>query len=94
VIEPISHPEGEHQEVWVVGQPNSAQIGGETVEFPPYRFRWTDELARKHYDVDTALEAAQAFVNYRQEDVTGPWDEGPRILVRTVTCGPWEEVGL
>lgn len=88
---PLALPEGTHLEVWVVGQPNSVEtpVLGK-VDFPPYRMHWTDALAQKHYGVPTALEAAQAFVRNRSEE--DPWDEGPRIVTRTVTLGPWEEV--
>lgn len=91
MIEPDSEPEGTGLEVWVVGQPNTAQIGSETVTFPPYRFRWTDALARRHYGVETALEGAREFVQNRQADVTGEWDEGPTIFFREIQRGPWQE---
>lgn len=88
---PEGTPAGVVQEVWVLGQPSPARIGGRTFEFPPYRVRWTDAMARQQYGEATALEGAKRFVAANSLHSTYPWTEGPRIVSRTVSYGEWVE---
>jgi hypothetical protein len=75
----------------VTGDP-STTVRGHWMEFPPYRFVWTDDRMyddRSRSEGPEALTAEAAARRFAERATD--WKDGPHLHSRRVTRTPWQE---